>query len=58
LIGAFKRKLTRADPATVVFHGEFIFKPKQKLGGKFTSGDLNVIIFVLAEADLLVWEFV
>lgn len=50
LIEAFKTKLTRADPATaMIFHRKIIFKPKQKMGGKFTSGDLKAIIFVLTE---------
>lgn len=44
-IEAFKTKLTKADPATtMIFHREIIFKPKQQVGGKFTSGDLNAII--------------
>lgn len=54
LFEAFKTKLTRTDPAiTIISHREIIFKPKQQMGGKFITGDLNGIIFILAEADLL-----
>lgn len=54
LFETFKTKLTRTDPAIkIIFHREIIFKPKQQMGGKVRTGDMNAIIFILAEVDLL-----